>query len=281
MEYTRNKQVLALQRAERFSPNSVDKDLNILKKTTEALPFSTPIIISEELFAGLDNEFLKRNFDIILSMARLPEVLAKLEDLQKAGLTVVNSGHSVMLCERCTLDKIMRENSFHVPPQFGLNGYWIKRGDGAAQTKDDVLYCKDENALRLAKKKFEGRGIKKYTVSAHVQGDVVKFYGVGERFFRFFYPTDDGQTKYDSELVNGKAYHFPFSEEMLHNEVVKLAQTLQIDVYGGDAIVDKEGRFYIIDFNDWPSFSRCLDSAAGAIAHFVLANIKWDNNSYE
>ena len=54
------------------------------------------------------------------------------------------------------------------------------------------------------------------------------------------------------------------------SEVERLAQLVGIEVYGGDAIIDSEGRFYIIDFNDWPSFSRCRDEAAEAIANCPL-----------
>ena len=36
-------------------------------------------------------------------------------------------------------------------------------------------------------------------------------------------------------------------------------------MYGGDAIVTSDGDFYIIDFNDWPSFASCREAAAEAI----------------
>jgi len=47
---------------------------------------------------------------------------------------------------------------------------------------------------------------------------------------------------------------------------------VKIDVYGGDAIIDAEGRISIIDFNDWPSFSRCREEAADAIAKYITDN---------
>ena len=37
-------------------------------------------------------------------------------------------------------------------------------------------------------------------------------------------------------------------------------------IYGGDAVVRRDGSFCMIDFNDWPSFSRCREEAALAIA---------------
>jgi len=43
-------------------------------------------------------------------------------------------------------------------------------------------------------------------------------------------------------------------------------------VYGGDAIVQADGSFYIIDFNDWPSFSPCVNAAAEAISQLILSD---------
>ena len=51
--------------------------------------------------------------------------------------------------------------------------------------------------------------------------------------------------------------------------MVRLSQLVGVEVFGGDAIIDEQGRFYIIDFNDWPSFSRCREEAAMAIAQCV------------
>ena len=45
-----------------------------------------------------------------------------------------------------------------------------------------------------------------------------------------------------------------------------------LDVYGGDAIVSPDGEVHIIDINDWPSFSPCLDEAAQAIVSKALSS---------
>ena len=44
-----------------------------------------------------------------------------------------------------------------------------------------------------------------------------------------------------------------------------IADIIGIDVYGGDGIVRDDGTFAIIDFNDWPSFSPCVEEAAEQI----------------
>ena len=109
-------------------------------------------------------------------------------------------------------------------------------------------------------------GIDDYVVSAHVVGDLVKWYAVDGGFFRYYYPSDDGNTKFGDEAINGKANHYAFDADALRQKVEKVAQTIGITAYGGDAIVRADGTFCIIDFNDWPSFSRCREDAAKAIA---------------
>ena len=75
-------------------------------------------------------------------------------------------------------------------------GYWLKRGDEAAQSENDIIYCTNKKQLQQAKTAFSKRGITNTVVQAHVEGDLVKFYGVNNtHFFRYYYPTDDGITK--------------------------------------------------------------------------------------
>ena len=73
-----------------------------------------------------------------------------------------------------------------------------------------------------------------------------------------------------NEQHNGSAHHYPFNVQQLRHTVARLASLTGIDVYGGDCIINSDGRFFIIDFNDWPSFSPCCEQAAECIAH--LAN---------
>ena len=164
----------------------------------------------------------------------------------------------------------MAQTGTPVPPKEGPDGYWLKRGDAAAQSKDDVQYAATKAELAEKIRHFESRGICDYVVSAHVVGDVVKFYGVsGTGFFRYYYPTDDGQSKFGDEARNGLAHHYPFSEAQLQYEVERLAVAVGVEVFGGDAIIRSDGTFCVIDFNDWPSFSRCRESAATAIAALI------------
>lgn len=212
--------------------------------------------------------------EVYVSMARSTETLQVLDVLEQQGRMVVNSARAVRMCRRSQLDALMRGHGIAMPPLHGDAGYWLKRGDEAAQHKADIIFCKDRTALEAAFRQFEARGITDCVVSAHVPGDLVKFYGVGTEMFRYFYPSDDGISKFGDEKRNGKAHHYVFDASRLQAEAVRLSQLTGMAVYGGDAIIDEDGNFYIIDFNDWPSFSRCRDEAAVAIASLIANAIK-------
>lgn len=262
---------VAIRRDDRFSPNSVEPDLLILRSVCEILKQGGHTDHEITIVDEADFEQCPIEAEIYLSMARSVGALRVLGQLEERGSGAVNSAHAVENCSRERLDRLMRENQIAMPPEEGRYGYWLKRGDEAAQSKEDVVFCRDAAALSRAREEFRQRGVKSAVVSAHVPGDVVKFYGVGTRMFRYFYPTDDGISKFGDEQHNGKAHHYPFSERQLRLEAEKLSRLTGVLAYGGDAIIDKQGRFYIIDFNDWPSFSRCRAEAAEAIAAEAVA----------
>ena len=129
-----------------------------------------------------------------------------------------------------------------------------------------MCFCRNKTELEKTKADFARRGITDVVVQAHVKGDVVKFYGVeGTGFFRYYYSGDDSETKFGDEQKNGKPRYYPFSSSSLQADADTLARLLYTPIYGGDAIVQENGDYVIIDFNDWPSFSRCRDEAVRAI----------------
>lgn len=251
--------ILAVSRDKRYSPNSVDKDLAILRAAAERIGGEVQIVDENEVDAGTD-------CDVCLSMARGEKNLKVLSGMELRGVKVVNSPTGVLACRRSSVEATMRGLGVPLPPLDGADGFWIKRGDAAAQTQGEVRYCKDAEELERAKKEFAEKGISDYVVSAHVVGDLVKWYAVGRDFFRYYYPTDDGKTKFGDEAVNGSASHYRFDVEALRAAAGLVAAAIGVSAYGGDAIVRQDGSFCIIDFNDWPSFSRCRDDAAEAIA---------------
>ncbi len=258
--------ILMIRRAEQFSPHSVEKDRAILEAVATRLSQKGHIV--KQIDECSVETFLSTNMpDFIFSMARLPETLHL---LHSSGIQVVNSPLSVEHSTRQWLQEVMLSLDVPVPVGDGRHGYWLKRGDAAAQTAQDVVYAPDELSLSEAKAAMRARGINDFIVSPHVQGDLVKFYGVlSSGFFRCFYPTDDGQTKFNLERLNGQAHHYPYDIGQLQKKVEELAAAVGLEVYGGDCIVCADGTWYVIDFNDWPSFARCREEAADAIAGLI------------
>ena len=263
--------IIAVRRAPRFSPNSVDRDDAILHAVCEEL--QQKLSLSDSILVIDEDDFAKTptKARVYVTMARSAAALLALGRRAKEGALCVNSATGVSHCQRALLTRLMREHHIPMPAEQGEKGSWLKRGDAAAQSKDDVVFCPDQEALAKAIASFKARGINEYVTSAHVEGDLVKFYGVGRRFFRYYYPTDDGFSKFGDEQRNGTAQHYPFDEDSLRKDAFRLAELTGATAYGGDAIVDDRGQYFFIDFNDWPSFSRCRGEAAKAIAEEVIA----------
>ena len=274
---------LLIQRAACYSPNSEEKDLAILQEVGSLLEDAT--IISEDDFV---NRFSTYNQSVssesvesvnaycqIISMARSTKALECLEQLEQSGIRVLNPSVGVRACQRSNIDKVMRENYLPLPPDKGNDGYWVKRADTTAQSKEDVCFCHDWSEVEKIKSTFMQRGITDVVTQAHVKGDVVKFYGVeGTGFFRYYYSGYDTETKFGDEERNGKPQYYPFSSSNLQVDAEKLACLLQTPIYGGDAIVREDGSYVIIDFNDFPSFSRCRKDAAKAIFERMKSAVK-------
>lgn len=265
---------LLIQRAACYSPNSEEKDLAILQEV--GCFFDDAKIISEGEFVenfSTDNQLISAEsvgavnvYYQIISMARSPKALDSLEQLEQCGIRVLNPSVGVRACQRSNVDKVMRENYLPLPPDKGDDGYWVKRADTTAQSKEDVCFCHDWSEVKKIKSTFMQRGITDVVTQAHVKGDVVKFYGVeGTGFFRYYYSGDDTETKFGDEERNGKPRYYSFSFSDLQADAEKLACLLQTPVYGGDVIVREDGSYVIIDFNDFPSFSKCRKEAAKAI----------------
>lgn len=256
--------LIAIRRDKRFSPNSEESDRAILQAVVREM--GMPSLMLDE--AQFDPAVCACGQSLVLSMARSPQALACLQTMEAQGAVVINSPSAIL--SRSALDSLMRRHHVAMPPEKGKHGYWLKRGDAAAEQPEDVCFCHDEEELEAAKQAFRLRGLTDWVVSPHMEGDLVKWYAVGDRFFRYYYPNDDGISKFGDEAHNGMARHYPFSSEGLHKEVTRLAHLVGIDVYGGDAIIDAVGKWYIIDFNDWPSFARCRQAAASAIASLAV-----------
>ena len=272
------KHILAISRATKFSPHSVDRDEAIFSAVCNRMSRGSNdvSVISEDLYITADLS----DFDLVFSMARGRDVLQELAQAEEQGLHVVNSAQSLLKMSRAEMIvTFQRESIPHPTAQVGspadwkdssLNfPLWLKRTDACAQQQGDVRKVSTQEEFLQALDDFTKQGIQQIVAEEHIEGDLVKFYGVeGTDFFFATYPAEtDGFSKFGLERENGMPHHFAYDQAGLKQTADKAASITGLTIYGGDAIVREDGSYVIIDFNDWPSFSSCRKQAAKAIAN--------------
>jgi hypothetical protein len=128
---------------------------------------------------------------------------------------------------------------------------WVKRGT-CTHDEGRVVFAATPTRRRGGARSVALRGIARAALQAHVDGVVVKFYGVADgRFFR--------------------CYRAPRSASLPTSGPRRAPRVgARPRVFGGDLVVTDEGKPVLVDLNDWPSFARCRDEAAEAIAGYVV-----------
>lgn len=265
--------LLAIKRAEIYSPNSIDKDTAIIEEVAKILGrkgFDVRITSESGLLPEVEAP-------IVVSMGRKPQTVSYLSKKEAEGAVVVNSAKGVDLCcHRRKMRQLLEAANVPLAPAEGNDGYWVKRADGVATTHEDVKYVSTrEQAADYEQWLRQERGATDVEVTAHVVGDVLKFYGVRNTdFFRCYYSSEGGKTKFGDESINGLPHHYIYNNEELRNVADRAAELVGVDVYGGDVIIRADGSMAIVDLNDWPSFSRFRDEAAKAIADMIISKKK-------
>ena len=274
-------------RAGAYSPNHIGNDAAIFNATADQLRKRGCVvnIYSEEQFnSGKVTE------KIILNMCREQASIKRLQEEEDRGSIVINSGYGIENCTRERMTRILLGNNIPYPDsiivdtdeavvaklsQANINNCWIKRGDFHAMHKEDVSYVRHAEEAQEVLHEYFYRGIKRAVINRHLVGDLIKFYGIrNSPFFYWFYPFDEGHSKYGLEAINGKSKGIDFDIEHLKKICHDASEALGVEIYGGDCIVSPDGAIRIIDFNDWPSFAPCRNEAAPFIAKAVLNVIK-------
>ncbi len=284
-------EIAGIMRAGAYSPNHIGNDAAIFNATAEQLRKRgcTVTIYSEEQFNS--GKVTER---IILNMCREQASIKRLQDLEDEGCIVINSGYGIENCTRERMTRILLGNGIPYPDSIivntdeavigqlkkaDINNCWIKRGDFHAMHKEDVSYVRHAEEAQEVLQEYFYRGIKRAVINRHLVGDLIKFYGINNSpFFYWFYPFDEGHSKYGLEAINGKSKGIDFDIEHLKDICHGAADALGVEIYGGDCIVSPEGDIRIIDFNDWPSFAPCRNEAAPFIAKSVITYIKNKQN---
>lgn len=270
-----------IQRGNRFSPNHIGNDSAIFNLTAQHLigkGYKINDYTEDELSESIQEKF-------IFSMGRGLNTVKILQKLEDNGAVVVNSGYGVESCYRSNMTNLMRDAGICIPKslivdtatagegvfeELGGRNIWVKRGDFHAIHKEDVTFVNNPQEGAEILREYALREIQTAVICPHIVGDLVKFYGVAAtNFFYWFYPTNVQHSKFGHEEINGKPNYLPFSFDTLKQEAARAAGALNIDVYGGDAIISPDGFIYFIDVNDWPSFAPCREEAAAAIANRI------------
>ena len=275
--------VTGIQRASMFSPNHIGNDAAIftgvagyIRETGREVN-----IITEQEFLSL-----QVNPERVFTMMRSRSALKRLQQWEREGCISVNSTFGTENCERENMTRLLIDNNIPYPDsiitdtnkniitlleEHNYSSCWLKRGDFHAIHREDVTYARHPAEVQDMLAEYALRGISRVVINKHLEGDLIKFYGiVGDPFFHWFYPYDNRHSKFGYEEINGKAKGIPFEEDELRDICDRTAKVLQLVVYGGDCIVSPDGDIKIIDFNDWPSFAPCRKEAIPIIGEVII-----------
>ncbi|MEG1563132.1 MAG: hypothetical protein RR365_05315 [Bacteroides sp.] len=272
-----------IQRSSLFSPNHVGNDAAIFSATVQYLTDAghTVNIYTEQEFlaAPLQEKF-------VFTMMRSKAAVRALQRMEQAGVVAVNSAFGIENCTRERMTALLLENNIPHPESLmwdtndlipayliepNFEPCWVKRADFHAIHREDVTYVRTLEELQEVVPEYALRGIDRVVINRHLEGDLIKFYGVADTdFFYWFYPYEGHHSKFGLEEVNGKPTGVRFALEQLRKMCNDAAMILGVQIYGGDCIVSPDGTIRIIDFNDWPSFAPCRKEAAQAIGQAIL-----------
>ncbi|MDR2087458.1 MAG: NTP transferase domain-containing protein [Dysgonamonadaceae bacterium] len=287
------KRIAGVRRGARYSPNHIGNDAAIFDLTVEHLKK-----YNYEIKEYSEEEFQENSVDeeLVFNMARDTQSIRKLQLLEDSGKIVINSGYGIENCTREKMTRILLANqiphprSLIVPTDNFCSGafhtigncYWVKRGDFHAIHREDVTFARNVDEAENIVREYALRGIPSVVLNEHIEGDLVKFYGLRDSgFFYWFYPDSANHSKFGWETINGKAIGIPFSVNELKAYCDRAAVALDVYIYGGDCVIDKKGIIRIIDFNDWPSFAPCRNEAAPHIAECIHKTLTHNNKNIE
>lgn len=261
------------------SPGREGDDAEILRLTgkhLEALGFPVALRSPEEV-GGADD--LPR---AVFLMCERVEILRHLSALERRGVPHVNRPLAVLNTYRERMIAQFAEagvpfiESRVVPTTEGYDAggrpVWVKRADVHNTQDGDVVFADTTERVRDALGALGARGVPRAVIQPHVDGDLVKFYGIGAgtrsdgapAWFRWFYHKD--------QRVAGH----PFDPVPFARLVRRAATVLGLDVYGGDAVVAPKGDVVLLDLNAWPSFALYREEAAQHIAAHLAVRFSGD-----
>lgn len=267
--------IAAVMRAGIFSPNHIGNDAAILHATAgELRRRGCKVTVYSEA------EFLEKDIeeDVVVAMCRGNEAVEKLQRMETAGTTVVNSGFGIENCVRMIMTSLLKESGIPIPDSLvvdtnvesrkrlekaGFGRCWVKRADSPTLHLEDSCRCRHPEEAQEILHEFYFRQIRKAVVSRYVEGEQIRFYGVASSgWFHSFIPYGPAEAEATEK------------NERIREIAMKAAKALGVDIFGGDMVMTPSGELYLVNFDDWPSFAPIRKEAARAIAKSVLARLK-------
>lgn len=283
------RKALLVTRGTEFSPgeNTANDRAILTAVGTELRQMGYEVTIADETTFSPD---AAKDADVVLHMARRMTVLMR---MARIGVRVINHPRSVLTVATSreqTFSKL-QEAGIGVPLWWAYDPEedemfqceehlqallpgWVKGTRTTGAVKGDVSYVTspleaDSRVMMLAAER-----VPDIVVMRHVEGDLIKVYCVPQAgFMHWCYPQEQGHSKFGDEQHNAMPCHYPVDEALLLSTATRIAEALELEVFGFDCILDSQGRLTVIDVNDWPSFYPCRTEAARAIAKLMKITI--------
>jgi hypothetical protein len=264
---------LGIYREPEFSPGKVEADAAILDAVLSELKREGVEIQAMDAVSFASGAPVRA--DLVLPMCQGPRALERLAEIEQSGAIAINSALSIRNCYRDLLAAGLESAGVPTPvgalvpahepldarKLSGLDlaaGVFVKRGDLHALAPEDVQRAADRAEVESILADFVRRGIRLAYLQQEVVGRVIKFYGVSGGSHFSVHPEDN-----EKEIPEAAV-------RALSEAANAAAGALGLQAWGGDAVLSGD-RFAIIDFNDWPSYSRVRGPAARAIARRAIS----------
>ncbi len=217
--------------------------------------------------------------DLVFSMARGEDINAKLQKLVDNGAIAINHptkiresmnrelSHQRMVGAGVQTPRTEIRDITEISPEGFDRKVIVKRTDRhectsdieAGQPLNEILENYKTRGFHDESRKpktYQENGINRLYVQDFVDGQHVKYYMVGDRIW--------GTEAIDDPAIKSK------TEENIR----KTRDATGLEVFGGDVMIDKEGKAHMVDANDWPSFSSVREEAGEAIADLLASKLK-------
>lgn len=261
--------VLFVTRAEEYSPGKIAHDRRIIElaydRFREQAHEVECAMVQEDQLPDTDIE----GFSLVVGMQRRKQSLqliteAKVRAINSLqGIGIVSSSRSRTLS--MLIDAGIRVPEFATNPSPELLPCWVKAMRTDGHTTDDVRYAATLSEAESAYSDLVHQQVQDIVVMRHQQGTLLKAYAVADsrsQLQALHWSRTQGQPCAQVD------------ETSLRASLVKISQTLGLQMFGVDYIVSESGEMFVIDVNDWPSYSTCQNEASEAIARAILIDIE-------